>query len=65
MSKEISLDRKKFLGAAAGGAAAVAASGPWVARAFSGTSNGASRSFRPAASASSSSRSATRSRGSA
>ena len=37
MSKEINLDRRKFLGAAAGGAAAVAAGGPWVARAFSGT----------------------------
>ena len=35
MSKEISIDRKKFLGAAAGGAAVAAASGPWVARAFS------------------------------
>ena len=41
MSKEISVDRRKFLGAAAGGAAAVAAGGPWVARAFSGTARAA------------------------
>ena len=40
MSKEISVDRRKFLGAAAGGAAVAAAGGPWVARAFSGTSSG-------------------------
>ena len=43
MSKEISVDRKKFLGAAAGGAAVIAASGPWAARALSGTSNGGGR----------------------
>jgi sugar phosphate isomerase/epimerase len=39
-NREVSVDRRKFLGIAAGGAAAAAATGPWVAKAISGTSTG-------------------------